>query len=46
LEISKQELLLKSETAADYTYMLSEEMVHNMPRPVQEALAPFILYYA
>jgi hypothetical protein len=46
IEVSKQELLLMEEKAADYSYKLSEEMVHRMPKTVREGLAPYRLHYA
>lgn len=38
LELLKQELLLKSETAMDYKYELAESQVHALPGPVKEMI--------
>lgn len=46
IELAAQELLLKSETAADYSYTLSEQMVASMPVSIRQALAPFRIFYA
>jgi hypothetical protein len=46
LSLSKTDQLLESENAADYSYNLAMDMVHNMPRNVAEALAPFTIFYA
>ncbi len=46
LELLKQELLLKSETAADYKYELAPEMVSAMPKPVWQMIANRKYHYA
>ncbi len=40
-ELMKQELLLKGETAADYSYTLAEEMVGAMPRDIRQELRSY-----
>lgn len=45
-ETMRQELLLLQEKAADYSYQLSEQMVHAMPATVREGLAQWRLHYA
>ncbi len=46
LMLAKQELLLMSEKAADYSYELAMQMVGSMPVNVRQALAPWKLHYA
>jgi hypothetical protein len=46
LELAKQELLLKAENAADYSYQLATEMVASMPMHIRQALGPFRIHYA
>ena len=46
IELGIQELLLKAENADDYNYDLATELVHNMPRPVREALGKYKYHYA
>lgn len=46
LELLKQELLLKSESAGDYSYELSEAQVHAMPKPIWEAIGAWKQHYA
>lgn len=46
LELGVQELLLKSEKAADYEYDLAEEMVSNMPKSVRDAAGRWKAHYA
>ncbi len=46
LELFKQELILKSEKAADYAYELNTMMVHAIPATVQEKLGRFRYHYA
>ena len=46
LELNVQELLLKSEAAAEYRYNLAEDMVHNLPRTVREAAGRWKQYLA
>lgn len=46
LELGIQELLLKAENADDYDYELAPELVHNMPKPVREALGKWRYSYA
>jgi hypothetical protein len=45
-ETMKQELLLKAEKAADYSYELSETMVAAMPATVRQGLSQWRLHYA
>ncbi len=46
LELLKQELLLKSESAGEYKYELSPEMVSAMPKPVWEMIGSRKYHYA
>jgi hypothetical protein len=46
LELLKQELLLKSESAAEYKYELAPEMVSAMPKPVWEMIGNRKFHYA
>jgi len=46
IELSKNEKILASERAADYQYAIAKEMIQNMPKNVQQALAPFTVHYA
>jgi hypothetical protein len=46
LELGIQELLLKSETAADYKYELADAMVADMPPTVRRALSRWVIHYA
>jgi hypothetical protein len=46
LELLKQELLLSSESAGDYRYTLSPEMVSAMPKPVWEMIGARKYHYA
>jgi hypothetical protein len=46
LGLAKQELLLKMETAADYSYTLADQMVANVPTNVRQMVAPFRIHYA
>lgn len=46
LELGVQELLLKSETAADYKYDLETEMISNMPKSVRDAAGRWKAHYA
>ena len=45
-ELIKQELLLKGETAGEYSYTLAPEMVSDMPLSVRRGLSPWRLHYA
>ncbi len=45
-EVAKQEFLLMQEKAADYSYVLADQMVHAMPATVREGLAQWRLHYA
>jgi len=46
LELAKQELLLASEKAADYSYTLAQDMADAMPRPVRQMISSYRLHYA
>lgn len=46
LELGVQELLLKAETAADYKYELSADMISNLPKPVRDAAGRWKAHYA
>ncbi len=46
LELAVQELLLKSETAAEYKYELAADMVHHLPNTVREAAGRWKSHYA
>lgn len=46
IEVSKQELLLMEEKAADYSYKLSEAMVAAMPPTVRQGLGQWRIHYA
>jgi hypothetical protein len=45
-ELGIQELLLKSETAADYAYTLQDQMIADMPYTVRTGLSQWVLHYA
>lgn len=46
LELGVQELLLKAEHAADYSYDLAADMVANLPLPVRQAAGRWKAHYA
>ncbi len=46
LQLGIQDLLLKSEKAADYSYTLLDTMIHSIPDSIREALTPWRLHYA